>query len=49
LRRVLVRWNRRLSQAAPGEVVHLFDDLHEGSTSHTRAAGTRKRRKGGKP
>ena len=49
LRRVLVRWKGRLRQAAPGEFVPLFDDLHDVPISQTKAALTRKSRKGGKP
>ncbi|MHB8526279.1 MAG: MerR family DNA-binding protein [Candidatus Acidiferrales bacterium] len=48
LRPVLARWNGRLSQAAPGEFVALFDDLSNGSHSSTRAPirlKTHKRRK----
>jgi DNA-binding transcriptional MerR regulator len=48
LRPVLARWNGRLSQAAPGEFVSLFDDLSIVSASSPRASvrlKTRKRRK----
>ncbi len=49
LRRVLVRWKGRLRHTAPGEFVTLFDDLHDVSISQTRAALTRKSRRGGQP
>src|SRR5579864_640682 len=46
LRPVLARWKGRLRQAAPGEFVPLFDDLHDVSIARTRAHLTRKIRKG---
>jgi len=49
LRRVLARWKGRLRHAAPGEFVPLFDDLRDVPITQTRAALTRKSRKGGKP
>jgi len=49
LRPVLARWKGRLRQAAPGEFVPLFDDLHDVSITQTRTALTRKIRKGEQP
>lgn len=49
LRRVFVQWNGRLRQAAPGEFVPLFDDLHDVPKTQSKGALTRKGRKGGKP
>lgn len=48
LRPVLARWNSRLSRAAPGEFISLFDDLSKVSVILPRAPlqlKTRKRRK----
>jgi DNA-binding transcriptional MerR regulator len=47
LRRVFARWEGRLRQATPGEFVPLFDDLSDVPMTRTRAALTRKGRKGG--
>jgi DNA-binding transcriptional MerR regulator len=49
LRRVFVRWKRRLSQAAPGEFVPLFDDLCDVPIRQLTGGLKRKGRKGGKP
>ena len=49
LRRVFVRWKGRLRQAAPGEFVHLFDDLHNVPIRQTTVGVKRKRRKAGEP
>lgn len=44
LRPVLARWNGRLSRAAPGEFVSLFDDLSNVSAISTRAPLRQKNR-----
>lgn len=49
LRRVLVRWKGRLRHAAPGELVPLFDDLHDVPITQARVALARKSRRGGQP
>jgi len=45
LRSVLARWNGRLSRAAPGEFVSLFDDLSHLSATPTTAPLRQKKRK----
>ena len=45
LRSVLARWNGRLSRAAPGEFVSLFDDLSNLSATPTKAPLRQKNRK----
>jgi hypothetical protein len=49
LRRVFVRWKRRLRQAAIGEFVPLFEDLHDVPIRQSTVGLKRKVRKGGKP
>ena len=49
LRRVFVRWKGRLRGASSGDFVPLFDDLHDVPVKQSKAALTRKNRKGGKP
>jgi DNA-binding transcriptional MerR regulator len=49
LRRVFVRWKRRLRRASSGDFVPLFDDLHDVSVKQSTTALKRKNRKGGKP
>src|ERR1043166_9517638 len=49
LRRVFIRWRRRLRRASPGDFVPLFDDLHDMPVKQSTTALKRKNRKGGKP
>ena len=49
LRRVAVQWKGRLRQAASGDFVPLFDDLHDVQVTKPKVALMRKRRNGGKP
>lgn len=45
LRRVFVRWKRRLRQAATGEFVPLFEDLYDVPIRYSTVGLNRKRRK----